>query len=145
MAKIQFQFGGLQDAWLLDKVKKTRNTNYLIKHLREGGEVSPTLARFIADILEGKIRAKLRPISLKEQWFMTPEWIRRNCESYERMINEGAVAYPEVMELLRGTGHKDLETKAGVSRAARIILAKKTLGITERQLDELRFPRNRKK
>ena len=51
---------GMYTDWLIAKVKRTKNTYEIIKHLRRRQEVRPELALLIADILEGKIKAALK-------------------------------------------------------------------------------------
>lgn len=46
-------------------VTKTRNSIYLIDFLKEGGKVTPELAVFIADVLEGNVKAKPKPKNKK--------------------------------------------------------------------------------
>jgi len=126
--------------WLIGEIKKKRDTTLLIHHLRDGRKITPALALLIADLLEGKIKARPKQKKLKK-W-----WIKIEFDGLKEMLrgNSGQ-KWRDIAAVLENVGYRgDLETKGEITCAAEMCLCH-LHGLTKYQLDELLRPRAARK
>jgi len=142
---------------LIHDTRKTRSSRKLIKHLRSGGEVTPELALFIADILDAKVNVRNKPIKMNERLRIALPLLDALVDFYRELLQEGGLPYSfdpneepitwqSMGYMLKDAGYDCgklgvPETKGKVTLAAEL-LACKDRGITRSQLKEARKERS---
>ena len=145
----------IQNQYLIEKTRRSRNTNELIKWLRTGGLVTPELSMFIADILAGEVKASPKKIKfcdlinpltrdmVKEYYSSQRFWLKAifdQIRSGQKIEN-----WQEIEDELKAAGYiGELDKKGEITEAARLITAK-NLRYTLSQLDEILINRERQK
>ena len=126
--------------WLIGEIKKKRDTTLLIHHLRDGRKITPALALLIADLLEGKIKARPKR-KKRETWFF-----RHSLESLKEMLRDNSgEEFKDNVAALKMAGYQGVpETKGEIAEAAEMCLCH-LHGLTKYQLDELLRPRAARK
>ncbi len=141
---------------LIREVKATRNTTYLIKYLRDGFEVTPELGVLIADILEGKFPATLKPITNAKMFRSDEEsatQIGITIDTFQNILNrdsgvaidsKATFGWNEAIAMLKESGYEcDYDkpwTKGDITKAAKHLTAH-IHHLTYNQLDEIIHPR----
>lgn len=142
------QLPRLYAEWLVDEVNKSQNTYELIKYLRSGGEVTPKLAILIADILEGKTKAKLK--YPKHRDLLKPINLKLGVEFFRKLIKKGGdpsiVDIRQLKKMLAKAGYKGNypDSKGEITKAAKHLEAM-MWGLTQSQFSELIHPRSARK
>ncbi len=136
--------------WLVYDVPKTLNTRELIAHLRCDGKVTPALKILIADILEGKIKAKLKSTTFRELLTYVDAkgktkptsflkgHIKRIADTLENPTTEEWDDYLSILKAAKYEGTPS--TKSEYTKAAQYIFGYYR-GLTYSQVNELYAPR----
>ncbi len=133
------------DVWLIRKVKSTRNTTPLIEHLRAGrGPMGADLRTFIADLLEGKVKATPKRKTLRDSG---GSLVRGTFDYWKREIREaiaeGGPRYKDLEHKLKWAEFSGVaETKGQITAAAKCI-TQALYGITKDQLEGFLINRRR--
>jgi hypothetical protein len=133
----------VDDAWLIRKVKSTRDTTPLIEYLRDGrGKVGAKLQAFIADILDGTEKVTRRG---SVHHALRQKIVQHSFTSNKAYIREAIKApaiYSGLVDFLRIKGR--IETKGQIASAAER-LTQLMHNLSPSQLDRLIHPRKRDK
>lgn len=131
---------GMYTEWLITKVKRTRNTYELIKHLRRRQEVRPELALLIADILEGKIKAALKLRKKKKslsEGKLSSSMLEDTVEYYKDELKKprNDPAWGVMGCALKQAGYEGMpKSKREITQAAKLLTCL-FRGLTSEQLD----------
>jgi len=132
--------------YLIYAVTRKGDTRELIKHLREGVEVTPEIKLLIADVLEGKIKAKLKP--LKRIGIRTKSNLYTEIAMAEYILSyKSDYTQQEIESLLDKVGYTGglpPEKKGDITKAKRLIAGYR-LGLTPSQVSEIMEPRSARK
>jgi hypothetical protein len=132
---------GVYTEWLIDKVKRTKNTHEVIKHLRRRQEVRPELALLIANIFEGKVKATLKLRKKKKVMSdskLSLSMLHDTVEYYKEELRKprSDLSGETLSYALKQSGYEGKpKSKSEINRAAKLLTCM-FRGLTKEQLDE---------
>lgn len=132
---------GMYTEWLIAKVRRTRNTCEIVKHLRRRQEVRPELALFIADLLEGKVKAELKLRKKKKvlsESKLSLSMLKDTVEYYKEELRKprGDLGWDSMTYALKQAGYDGTpKSKGEIAKAAKLLTCL-FRGLTKEQLDQ---------